>query len=255
LAPRALAELCARARLAWWAVTDHDSLAAWRELAGTPGLVPGVEASADHGGREVHLVALGFDPAHPAVDALLGGIRARRVERLEALIAALPRATRAGLTLATLQDGRAESLSRSHLARALVRLGRVRSAHEAFAQWLSDDHTGEARLPPFPPVAAVAAVLRAAGGVVLLAHPGVYRDDATVVEVLGQGLDGLEVDHPNLDPERATRLRALAAVRGLLVSSGSDLHVPGVRRPGEWSLPAPAWRPLLDRLGLNAPAG
>ncbi len=257
MAPRTLAESCRRAGLRWWAVTDHDSVAAWRELAGTPGLVPGVEATAGLDGREVHIVGLGIDPDHPVLAALLADIRQRREARLAAILARLPAKLRDGIGLEDLRDGRAETLTRSHLAKTLLRKCRVKSIYEAFSQWLGDEHLVDPQLPGFPAIAVVAGAIRAAGGVALLAHPGIYRQDAFITTALDCGLDGLEIDHPELPPERRSRLDLFAAERGLLRSSGSDLHAPGTRRPGDWSLPASAWQPLWERLGLpdgNRPA-
>jgi predicted metal-dependent phosphoesterase TrpH len=239
------------ARLVYFAVTDHDTLRGWSELRDEPGLIPGVEATAGHGGREVHIVGLGFDPTHPGLTTLLERIRAIRHDRLAALVERLPATVRGDLTAADVIDPASDSPSRLHLARVLVARKRARSINDVFERWLGDEYAADGALPSFPPIAEVAATLHAAGGVALLAHPGIYGDAAQAERFLAEGLDGLEVDHPNLGADRSAQLIALAQARGWLMSAGSDLHFLGARRPGMWSLPADLWRPLHERLGLT----
>jgi predicted metal-dependent phosphoesterase TrpH len=253
--PRELLAAVRKAGLDAFAVTDHDTLAGWRALAGEPGLVPGVEVTAGLAGREIHVVALGIDPEHQGFAAFLAGIRQLRVRRLTQLIARLGEEVRRGLTidaLASEGDARhADALGRLHLAKALVRRGGVATVADAFNHHLGDDYLVDAELEPYPQPTVAAEAIRAAGGVALLAHPGVYRTCAAVIPLLELGLDGLECNHPNLDPALAAELTAHAQARGLLISSGSDLHfLGGTRKPGEWNLDQ-AQAPLLERLGIR----
>jgi len=228
-----------------WSVTDHDTLAAWRELAGSPGLIPGVEITAGHLGREVHVVALGIDPEHAGLTALLTGIRAQRRVRLAALIARLPERHR-HLTPDDCADGQAETLGRNHLARVLVAAGAARTISDVFRRWLGDEYTVDSDLPAFPPLAEVVAVIRAAGGVAILAHPGVYGALPLVRELASQ-CDGLEVRAPGLEPTLRDGCEALAKELDLFMSVGSDLHFLGQRKPGCYGGEALAAR-LVARL-------
>lgn len=215
--------------------------------------------SGGHAGIEVHVVALGVRPEDAALSAFLAAIRVRRRERLAAIIDRLPATVARGLVVDDLVDGRhrdaGEALSRTHLARALVMRGGVANQREAFSAWLSDQALAGAGLPAFPPLAEVGERIRAAGGVALLAHPGVYRSYETACFLMGQGLDGLEVEHPGLDSSLAQALRAEAPRRGWLQSVGSDFHSPGgPRRPGCCRLGAERLAPLMERLGLREAA-
>jgi len=250
LEPRDLLAAVRHEQVEAWAVTDHDSLAGWRELRHEPGLIPGIEITSGVEGREVHVVALGIDPEDAALNAFLANIRLQRRERIAAVISRLPATVARQVTVADLEDGRAESLGRNHLARALVRRGGAVSMHEAFALYLGDEHIRDTGLPQFPPLRSCCEAIRAAGGVAILAHPGVYRSATLVAELLDQGCDGLEVAHPNLDPLLAEQLLALARSRKLLMSAGSDLHMLGARRPGTYGLTWQQLEPLADRLGV-----
>jgi hypothetical protein len=68
-----------------------------------------------------------------------------------------------------------------------------------------------------------------------------------IKELVGCGLDGLEVNHPNLDPSLHAEMLTFAREQHLLISAGSDLHFLGRRRPGEWSM-GDAHQALLERL-------
>ena len=236
-----------------FAITDHDTLSAWHLLRGAHGLLPGVEVTSGHDHREVHVVGLGFDPEHPGLAALLARIRVIRIARIGALIERLPATLTRGLTVDDVRDrrpGAGESLSRNHLARALVQRGGARTVREVFDTWLGDEHIRDPGLPEFPTTTEVCAELHAAGGVALLAHPGIYRTMELIEHLVAAGCDGLEASHPHLDPTLAAGIRARGVELGWLLGVGSDTHVVGARRPGQAVLEPALLAPLLDRLGI-----
>jgi predicted metal-dependent phosphoesterase TrpH len=72
-------------------------------------------------------------------------------------------------------------------------------------------------------------LVRAAGGVTVLAHPRAGRDswllpDEVIARLAGEGLTGVEVRHPDQDSSQRLRLTALADSLGLATSGGSDDH-------------------------------
>jgi len=249
--PREMRDAVRRARVRHWAITDHDTLAGWRALAGEAGLLPGVEITAQHGAREIHIVGLGVDPDHAGLTDFLAGIRALRRARLQRTVAALGLSAR--LPIDQLAPA-AETVTRSHLAGWLVRLGVAATINAAFADHIGDAQQAALALPAFPDPATTCAAIRAAGGVAILAHPGCYGDRASVEAVLATAaFDGLEGRHPRLSPAFAAALVEVAEIRGLLLSCGSDLHaLHATRRPGDEQLAESRLRPLLDRLGLAA---
>ncbi|HYE06922.1 MAG TPA: hypothetical protein VEL07_15505 [Planctomycetota bacterium] len=243
--PARIAAAAAEARLVRWAITDHDSMAGWRTVAGAPGLVPGVEVTGQADDREIHVVGLGIDPDDAAFAAFLAAIRATREQRMRALMTRLGIAER--ITLDELRVG-AESVGRNHLARALVALGVATSFNDAFARHLGDEHLADTGLAPYPALADVCAAIRAARGVAILAHPGIYVSRQAVEALVAHGCDGLETAHPKLAPSLAGELRQMATRANLLQSCGSDLHVLGTRQPGEHRLSRAVLAPLIARL-------
>jgi predicted metal-dependent phosphoesterase TrpH len=250
LSPDELVAAVRAADLDHWAVTDHDTMAACRQLVAEAGLVPGVEITAGHAGREIHVVGLGVATDDAPLETLLRNNRTRRRERLAAIFARLPASRRRGVDISEADDGVSESLGRLHLARLLVAKGKVRSLNDAFERWLGDERTVDDTLPAFPSVAEVVAAIHDASGVALLAHPGLYGGIEAAEHLMNLGFDGIEVDHPGLGADRRVQLMALAKQRHWLMSAGSDLHFIGNRKVGDWNLTSVQWQPLMERLGM-----
>lgn len=220
------------------ALTDHDTTAGWDAAAAAlePGtrLVRGAEfstVSPDGRGGEVtaHLLGYLFDPAHAEIvaeQARLQGERRERVRVIGARMAADGLPVDADDLLARLPAD--TPAGRPHLARALVEAGVVGSVDEAFTHLLATD--GPYYVPKRDtPIGIAIAMVRAAGGVAVFAHPLARRrapviEPSVLVDLAAQGLDGVEVDHPDHDSADRELLRALAAGTGLLATGSSDYH-------------------------------
>lgn len=222
------------------ALTDHDTTRGWDDaVAALPSgvsLVRGAEFSClSPTGRpgeprcSVHLLGYLFDPGHGAIVAEQDRLRAERVQRLHTMIgrmAADGYPVDVDTVFAHLPDG--GSAGRPHLARALVAAGVVGSVDAAFADLLHNDS------PYYVPradtrVEVAVEMITAAGGVAVFAHPlartrGTVIEPSVLVDLIGYGLSGVEVDHPHHAREDRELLRGLAAEHGLLVTGSSDYH-------------------------------
>jgi predicted metal-dependent phosphoesterase TrpH len=232
------------------AITDHDTLAAYRWRGGGVfaearhrgmGLTVGVELDVVLDGREVHLLGLGVDPDAPALRAHLDAVADARRERARRELALVQE--RFGERALEEEDvfvpGR-ESLMRPHLIRPLVARGRF-ADYQAGREWFhANARTGV--VVPKPTFPEAIAMVRAAGGQSVLAHPGYYwKDGFPILERLSElralGLDGVELDYPYAsnspalfadgDAERFTSaLRAAGERLALRFTRGSDAHGP-----------------------------
>jgi hypothetical protein len=151
--------------------------------------------------------------------------RRGREERNRAIGERLERLTGVGYADAVEVAG-ASALSRAHFARALIARGAVADVAEAFDRFLS---AGRPAYVPAPGVSVTDAVAVAgkAGGVAVLAHPGrlaAAERERVLGEALEAGIDGIEVWHPQHDPDLRRSLERLADRRGLLATGGSDYH-------------------------------
>jgi len=237
LTPSDLVALAARAGVGAIALTDHDTVAGVGEArdagerAGVR-VVAGIELSARHDGRAVHVLGYFVDPARETFLKRLDEMQAERLDRIHRMVARL---NELGYELAVddvLAQARGAVVARPHVARALVARGHVRTLGEAFSPELIADG-GRADVPrqQLTPREAVA-LIGSAGGVAVIAHAGLTHHlgthnplpDELVRELRDNGLAGLEVDHPDHPPLVRDRLRALAESLGLVATGGSDFH-------------------------------
>lgn len=249
--PARLAQEAHDRHLVAWAITDHDCVDAWRELAPRPGLLCGAEISTRDDQGEIHIVALGIDPDHPDLAGLLARNVAIRVERADCILDHVHARTGVRVARADCRDGEARMITRSHIAGALVRAGVVAHRHQAFAELLGDDIVDAVYRPAFPTPERAAAAIAAAGGVSVLAHPGLYGDIHRIDAVM-RHCRGIEIKHPHLDPALQAILARRAAESGWLLSCGSDFHVEPCRL-GDWRLSRSQAMPLLRAAGWADP--
>lgn len=236
--PTELVATAADAGVTVLALTDHDTTAGWAEAAAARpsgvALVRGAEfstVSPDGRGGEVtaHLLGYLFDPENAEIVAEQERVRASRLDRAGAMVQRLVEAgkleDREAFLAALPPDAPA---GRPHIARALVEAGVVGSVSEAFQEILRKG--GPYYVEKYnTPIAEAVAMIRAAGGVAVFAHPFARRRgdvvEASVLrDLVREGLDGVEVDHPDHADDDRMILREVAAETGLLVTGSSDYH-------------------------------
>jgi predicted metal-dependent phosphoesterase TrpH len=185
--PEELVSLAAAAGLSTIGVADHDTMAAVPEVTSAArrydiAVVPGIEITAVHQGRDVHVLGYYVDPDARELREMLAHHRKLRAERAQAIGARLAAAgapidVDALPAAAPVNGGKA--LARPQIARALIAAGHVGSVAEAFDRYLGDScpayvpHTGAS------PLEVVEIILRA-GGVSSLAHPGPLNRDEII---------------------------------------------------------------------------
>jgi 3',5'-nucleoside bisphosphate phosphatase len=229
--PAEVARRAAAAGLDVVALTDHDTMAgiAAAVAALPPGLtlVPGLELSCLDNGRSMHLLGYLCDSGDPALAAETELIRDDRIRRARAMVARLAELG-APVTWEQVSAIAGDAVvGRPHIARALAEAGVVATPADAFtAEWIADG--GRAHVGRYAPDAARGiALVRAAGGVPVLAHPrspGYEIADEVVAGLAAAGLAGLEVFHPDHDHSERTRLTQLANSLDLVMTGGSDDH-------------------------------
>ena len=254
--PAEVMRRAARAGLDVVALTDHDTVAGHAEAraaAGPVALLPGMELSCRLDGRSLHMLAYLFDADQPELAAELTRIRDDRVLRARAMVDKL-----AGLGVDVSWEqvaaiaGQAV-VGRPHIARAMADSGAIASPREAFTRdWIADGGRAYVGRYALDPVRAIDLV-RAAGGVTVLAHPRAGRDtwvtNEQITRLAATGLAGLEVFHPDQSEAERARLIALAHDLALVPTGGSDDHgsLTGYRLGGE-TTSGEAYQDLLSRV-------
>ena len=221
------------------AVTDHDTTAPFadaRTAADAAGIeaILGVEFSAEEDGLSVHVLGYWIDPGYQPLASELDRLRDERTDRARRIVG---RFHELGIPISFVRVRQLAGdapIGRPHLAAAVVELGAAASTREVFDRYLADG--GPAYVPKHAvtPERAVE-LLVAAGGVAVLAHPGLYGDrtgrqglPTSVIErMCAVGLAGIEAEHPDHTAEHRTHYRDLAVALGLEVTAGSDHHGKG----------------------------
>lgn len=237
-APAELVTKAAAAGLTVVALTDHDTFDGLDEAvaAGTSAgveVLRGIELSCARLGQSVHLLGYGVDQENPELASELVRVRSGRSRRLHGVLSKLAELGAPVTEQHVLAKvGNSPSVGRPHIADALVEAGYVADRKEAFDRYLADG--GPAHVPRYAvELGRGVDLVRAAGGVAVLAHPwGRGRERLLPPEVLTglvaeHGLDGFEVDHQDHDAATRRALRKLGEQLSVLMTGSSDYHGTG----------------------------
>lgn len=237
LSPTALVERAVRNGVTHLAVTDHDTINAYRELQdSTPPaltLIPGIELSARWMKTGIHIVGLNIDRDN---EELQHGIELQQESRRERAAQIAQRLQKLGipdlLPEATELAG-AGTIGRPHFARCLVKYGQSKDMSAAFRKYLGNGKAGDVR-HLWPALEVVIGWIVASGGIAVLAHPARYKLTATKLRELVRDLrdaggEAIEVVSGSQRNEVTRKLAELANDNGLLASCGSDFHHPDNR--------------------------
>ncbi|MCD1257916.1 PHP domain-containing protein [Paenibacillus athensensis] len=229
----------ANVRLAWEAglgavaITDHDTVSGVAEALaeGTRlgiEVVPGVEISTVADNQDIHVLGYYVDIEQPLFLSRLASLRETRDQRNELILARLQQLGVAVTMNEVLKEAagdkrRGDTVGRPHIAAVLLRKGYVASIQEAFDRYLASGAAAYVNPPRIAPATAIAWI-REAGGVAVLAHPGLYDDDSLVESILEGGVDGIEVFHADHTSEDEQKYAQLAERYNLVATAGSDFH-------------------------------
>jgi len=218
-------------------ISDHDTTSGWEEatqaLRGTLKLALGAEISClTTDGISVHMLGMLFDPNHQEMQTVLEETRDGRLPRMRKMIEKM-RAEGMDISIEDVEKGMpvGATMGRPHLADALVAKKIVKSRDEAFIDLLHNDSRFYVSHAAPTPVEAIA-LIRRAGGVAVIAHPFASHrgqvlkpDDFT--DLVAAGLNGIEVDHRDQNPDERAMLNVIARELDLVVTGSSDYHGTG----------------------------
>ena len=214
------------------ALADHDTAAGYSAAAAlgrelNVQVIPALEVSSTHHGRDVHVLGYFVDPQAPDIRTHSERATRRREERMLEILAGLEKQGIAVDYTAVEEAAGPDRvvIGRPHLAKALVAAGHASSVEDAFDRLIGDDRPAFVPTHLLTPVEAVE-VIRGGGGVPIWAHPPGDLVDALLPSLLGAGLRGLEVYRPKGHRTDALRYEGLCRKHGLLTSGGSDWHSP-----------------------------
>jgi 3',5'-nucleoside bisphosphate phosphatase len=218
-------------------ITDHDTTSGWQEatdsLRGSLKLVLGSEISClTTDGISVHMLGLLFDPNHVEMQQVLEETRDGRLPRMRKMIEKM-RAEGMDISIEDVKNAMpiGATMGRPHLADALVAKKIVKSRDEAFVDLLHNESRFYVSHAAPTPVEAIS-LIKHAGGVAVIAHPfaslrGQVLKAENFADLVAAGLNGIEVDHRDQNPDERGMLRTIAQELDLVVTGSSDYHGTG----------------------------
>ena len=210
------------------ALTDHDSVEGCARMAAACAaagidFIPGTELTAEYKDTEIHLLGYLVDMENQTLLSKIAKFQAVRQNRIREMVARLnglnvPLEAETVFALAN-----CKSPGRPHVARALVKAGLCKSLDEAFERFLKKNR------PAWVPKAKMSALeaielVHQAGGLAVMAHPGLNRTDEVIPVLVEAGLDGIECFHTKHSTMTSERYLEMADKYHLLITGGSDCH-------------------------------
>jgi predicted metal-dependent phosphoesterase TrpH len=233
--PEELAALGKTHGLAAMALTDHDTVEGCPRMAAACAaegieFITGTELTAEQDGVELHLLGYCMDVENEKLLSEVGRFQAVRQNRIGEMVAKLNAIDVPLKVEAVFEIANCRSPGRPHVARALVKAGLCHSLDEAFDRFLK---VGRPGWVPKCKISAGDAIrlIQQAGGVAVMAHPGLNKSDDVIPKMAEQGLDGIECFHTKHSAAAAKHYLKLAEDFHLLVTGGSDCHGTNKGRP------------------------
>ncbi len=216
------------------AVTDHDTIEGLEEAMAEGKtidfeVIPGIEISAEYSPGSMHLLGYFLDIRHPLLIEKLKYLQEARAARNPRIVENL---NRLGVKITYEDVVRASGggqVGRPHFAQVLLDKGYVRSIQDAFERFLKKGAPAYADKFRFRPNDAIK-LINEAGGVAVLAHPntlgmnGNAGFEALLLQLVREGLGGIEVYYPEHSPSDVARYKFVAEKFGLVMTGGTDYH-------------------------------
>jgi len=209
-------------------ITDHDTIDGTVEAInfkdkGNLDIIPGIEFSTVYNGEEIHILGYFFDCENKEFNRFIRDMQQHRSDRAVKII---DKFQSIGIDITMeelLQKSRGESIGRPHFAYILIERGYASSVNDAFSKYLlpgSLCYVERFKLTPEDTINHI----REAGGISVLAHPGLIKNQDLIKNILTMKIDGIEVYHSKHTSKQTREYYYLAKDKQLFITGGSDCH-------------------------------
>lgn len=209
-------------------ITDHDTLGAYPkifELAKDKDIevIVGAELSCEYEGRDIHILGYFMDYLNVELNDKLKEMQKARFHRAKKIVEKL---NELGIDLrfeTVLRFAGEGAIGRPHIATALVHEELAYSFKDAFDRYLGDKSPVYVEKMKFTPKE-IFNLIKNAGGIPILAHPGVTKVDDLIPTLIEDGLSGIEVYHSEHNLAKRKKYADICRNNNLLFTGGSDFH-------------------------------
>ncbi len=235
--PEKIVDLAIDAGLEVIALTDHDNVLSYGvaqnhiESNGLSlKLIQGIEVNTLYKEYEVHI--LGYFPNVEKSDFknLLKIQQQARIKQTKEILALLNKKEGIKIKFEDVKNMVAEggSIGRPHIAKAITNAGGTSNVMEAYKKYIHRESPVYVERKTVSPFDAVE-VIYDSGGIPVIAHP--YDIDIAedlIKQLMNCGLVGIEAYHRKHSPAIVEYFSSMAENLGLIVTGGSDFHVPNI---------------------------
>lgn len=228
--PRQIIDMAVEMGLLGLAITDHDTVDGLetaveyiQEKKYKIDFIPGIEMNTEIGSSEVHILGYFIDYRDRFLNERLKDIKKARSERADKMINKL---RKMGLIISLAQVeklAKTDFIGRPHIARALMESAYVFSIKEAFEKYIGRGKPAYVPRYKFLPEEAID-LIKMAGGIPVLAHPGLISDQDIIPGIINMGVEGIEIYYFEHDQIQIQKYTELAQKNKLLITGGSDFH-------------------------------
>jgi 3',5'-nucleoside bisphosphate phosphatase len=242
------------------ALTDHDTVEGCERMqaacsAASIEFIPATELTCEVQGIELHMLGYFLDVENPRLLKQMTRFQTSRQDRIREIVARLRRLQVPLEEEDVFALANCNSPGRPHVARALIQRKVCASLDEAFERFLKKNRPGWV---PKEKISAQDALtlIHEAGGLAVVAHPGLARTEEALPALIKAGIDGIECFHTKHSPSASEYYVGVAEQHKLAVTGGSDCHGMNKGKPliGSIKLPYEYVRQLKERLRIGHPA-
>jgi predicted metal-dependent phosphoesterase TrpH len=244
--PQEIINIALEIGLSGIAITDHDTIAGLTKAENyikenniDLSFIPGIELNTEIEDKEVHILGYYIDFETQELQKRLRKLRIKRQERAQLIVEKLQKL---GLIIKMSQVEKMAKgglIGRPHIGMALVESGYINTIEESFVKYIGRGKPAYVPRYKFTTQEAITMV-KSAGGIAVLAHPGLIGNIDIVKQVLNMEIEGIEVYYPQHRDEETTYFLNLCHERGLLVTGGSDFHgtgkIKGIKNLGKYGI-------------------
>jgi predicted metal-dependent phosphoesterase TrpH len=257
LPPREVVQLARESNLSALALTDHDTVEGCARMSGACQthnieFIPATELTAEVDGIELHMLGYFLNIESPELLEEIRRFQHGRTERIKEIVSRLKQLNVPLEEEDVFSLANCNSPGRPHVARALIERKVCNSLDEAFERFLKKNR------PAWVPKQKMSAegalqIIHDAGGLAVLAHPGLARSEEAIPALIEAGLDGIECFHTRHSPSASEYYVTVAEENNLLVTGGSDCHGMNKGKPliGSIKLPYEYVRLIKERLAAD----
>lgn len=227
--PKEVIDHAIEAGLSGIAITDHDTVLgieealAYSETLNDFYVIPGIELSCIFNNQEVHLLGYFINYKDQNILSATNNLREHRKNRVVRILEKLD-SLNIKLDINKLQSSsNNDFVGRVAVAREMINNGYCKSIQEAFDKYLNPGKPAYVERFKLSLKDGIS-LIREAGGIAIIAHPGLLKDKYIVQECIRLGIDGIESIHSKHSSKQAKYYKDLALRNNLISTAGSDCH-------------------------------